>query len=242
MPRPRKCRRVCGLPNCWEFAPVGQQNRDPVILTVDEYEAIRLIDKLGLSQEECGAYMNIARTTVQQIYTVARGKLADMLVEGRPLRIEGGDYRLCDGVERSCVRCHRHCCGTNERTNDNMGGKRMKIAIPVDETKNAVCVSFGRAPYFLFWDLESGETELLENPAAQAQGGAGLKAAQFVVDNGASALITVRCGENAAQVFQAAQITIYEAKGLDLEENLTACQDQKLALLTRFHAGYHGIQ
>lgn len=213
-----------------------------MILTVDEYEAIRLIDKLGLSQEECGAYMNIARTTVQQIYTVAREKLADMLVEGRPLRIEGGDYRLCDGVERSCARCHRHCWDSNEKINDNRGGKGMKTAIPVDETKNAVCVTFGRAPYFLFRDLKSGETELLENPAAQAQGGAGLKAAQFVVDNGASALITVRCGENAAQVFQAAQITIYEAQGVDLEENLAACKEQKLPLLTRFHAGYHGIQ
>lgn len=241
MPRPRKCRRVCGLPQCWEFAPTTGQDREPVILTVDEYEAVRLIDQKGLSQEECGAYMNIARTTVQQIYTIARRKLADMLVEGRPLRIEGGDYRLCDGEEGHCARCHRRCCTAGEG-NKHGGGNHMKVAIPVDETKNAVCVSFGRAPYFLVRDLESGESRLLENPAAQAQGGAGLKAAQFVVDSGAGALITVRCGENAAQVFQAAQLTIYEAQGLDLEENLTACKEQKLTLLTRFHAGYHGIQ
>ena len=84
-------------------------------MTVDEYEAIRLVDEQGFSQEECGTYMKIARTTVQQIYTSARKKIADALVEGLPLRIEGGDYQLCDGKEAycgcGCCRKHRygHC-------------------------------------------------------------------------------------------------------------------------------------
>lgn len=117
----------------------------------------------------------------------------------------------------------------------------MKIAVPVDDTQKAVCVSFGRTPYFLFFDTEVGKRELLENPAVAAQGGAGLKAAQFVLDNGADTLITVRCGENAAQVFQAAELMIYEAQGTDLEENLWACQEKRLAELTHFHPGFHGI-
>ena len=118
----------------------------------------------------------------------------------------------------------------------------MKIAIPVDETRKSVCVSFGRAPFFLFHDRDSGKTELLPNPGAEAQGGAGLKAAQFVVDGEADVLITVRCGENAAKVFQAADMKIYEAQGLDVESNLQACKEKKLAELTHFHAGYHGIR
>ena len=82
----------------------------PVIMTVDEYETLRLIDKEGFSQEKCGEYMNVARTTVQQIYSSAREKVACVLVDGRPLKIEGGDYRLCGGEELQCDcgGCSRH--------------------------------------------------------------------------------------------------------------------------------------
>ncbi len=103
MPRPRKCRKVCRLPEKNEFVPrMGCPVEEFIVMTVDEYETIRLIDKQGFSQEECGAYMKIARTTVQQIYTSARQKIAAALVEGRGLRIEGGDYQLCDGQETAC--------------------------------------------------------------------------------------------------------------------------------------------
>jgi len=106
MSRPTKCRRVCRMPDSVEFHPAGDDGgKEPIVMTVDEYETIRLIDKVGLSQEDCGNQMNVARTTVQQIYTSARAKLARCLVDGVPLRIEGGNYRLCDG-EGS-----RHLCG-----------------------------------------------------------------------------------------------------------------------------------
>ena len=80
MPRPKKCRKVCQMPQIREFHPLGRACGDPaVILTVDEYEAIRLIDRQGFSQEECSAYMQIARTTVQLIYNSARKKIAEAL-------------------------------------------------------------------------------------------------------------------------------------------------------------------
>lgn len=101
MPRPRKCRKVCCLPENTEFVPVGRiQNDKVVIMTVDEYETIRLIDKENFSQEKCGEYMGIARTTVQQIYNNARRKIAAAVVDGIRLKIEGGDYKLCDGKEK----------------------------------------------------------------------------------------------------------------------------------------------
>ena len=94
----------------------------------------------------------------------------------------------------------------------------MKIAIPVDDSKEKVCVSFARAPYFLF--EEDGVVTLLENEAAQAQGGAGLKAAQFLVDQNADVLITVRCGENAAKVLQMADMVVYKSQGENALEQI----------------------
>ena len=103
MPRPMKCRKVCHFPQILEFSPVDiKTEREPVILAVDEYETIRLIDKQGFSQEQCAAFMQIARTTVQRIYESARKKLADAIVDGRPLRIEGGDFWLCNGQSANC--------------------------------------------------------------------------------------------------------------------------------------------
>lgn len=85
-------------------------NHGDIVMTVDEYETIRLIDYQGFSQEECSEYMKVARTTVQQTYNNARKKLADFLVQGSFLRIEGGQYKLCDGTESSCNcgGCHKH--------------------------------------------------------------------------------------------------------------------------------------
>lgn len=109
MPRPKKCRKVCRLPAVRDFCPKGGCDRR-IILTVDEYETIRLIDKEGFSQQECAQYMQVARTTVQSIYNDARGKLADALVGGIGIRIEGGDYMLCSGEETvcGCGGCSKH--------------------------------------------------------------------------------------------------------------------------------------
>ena len=84
-----------------------------VTMTIDEYETIRLIDRQGFTQEECSKQMGVARTTVQGIYDSARKKLADALVNGKVLLIEGGNYVLCDGFEEtcSCGGCRRHTCG-----------------------------------------------------------------------------------------------------------------------------------
>lgn len=111
VPRPKKCRKVCQMPTTKEFQPIGDTScKASVILTVDEYEAIRLIDKQGFSREECSNYMQVARTTVQLIYNSARKKLADALVDGLSIRIEGGDFQLCDGNEDycGCGGCRRH--------------------------------------------------------------------------------------------------------------------------------------
>ena len=105
------------MPDSSRFGPLDSQkaNDETVHMTIDEYEAIRLIDLEKFTQEECAAQMNVARTTVQGIYDNARTKLAESLVNGKVLWIEGGDYRLCDGSGRAggIGACRRHRCGRN---------------------------------------------------------------------------------------------------------------------------------
>ena len=111
MPRPRKWRSVCSLPQTTKFGPLGAplEGLIPIYMTVDEYETIRLIDQEGLTQELCANQMDVARTTVQGIYDSARRKLAESLVEGKPLFIEGGDYRLSDHTGPHHYGCGRGC-------------------------------------------------------------------------------------------------------------------------------------
>lgn len=115
MARPIKWRRVCCLPESKRFGSLdAPSDVDNIVkMTVDEYETIRLIDLEGYTQEECAAQMNVARSTVQGIYFEARKKLADSLVNGKMLLIEGGEYQLCDGSGNGCGRggCRRHRCG-----------------------------------------------------------------------------------------------------------------------------------
>ena len=122
MPRPKKCRRVCAMPRCSSFGPLEGERSEPVGMVLEEYEAIRLIDLLGCTQEECAGQMGVARSTVQQVYDRARRKLALALVEGRRLVISGGDYMLFplaeDCAGRDCARrdCARRRCGCGSCT------------------------------------------------------------------------------------------------------------------------------
>ncbi len=239
MPRPRKCRKVCRLPENGGFLPIKQCDIEPIVLKIDEYETLRLIDRENFSQEQCGVYMHIARTTVQQIYNSARRKIADALVEGRPITIAGGEYNLCDGREHSCG-CGGCTFHIQQQKELNTGEINMKIAIPLDENKIDVCPVLARTPYFLFW--ENSKTTIVENPAANAQGGAGVQVAQFIADSNVTVLITPRCGQNAADVFTACEMQIYKSTGKTAQENIADFLDGKLEKLTHFHGGFHGIQ
>lgn len=117
----------------------------------------------------------------------------------------------------------------------------MKIAIPAEaeDLKAKVCASFGRAPYYLYYDTESNESEFAVNSAASSAGGAGVRAAQSIVDNKPDAVITERCGENAAEVLKAAGIKIYKSKDISIKENIDALAEGKLDLLDEIHPGLH---
>lgn len=112
MPRPYKYRRVCKAPKWRSF--YSEDLTDKKLeheLTLEEFEAVRLIDYEGMTQEECAAQMLVARTTVQRIYNSARKKMAAFLVVGGSLRISGGNYEICGNKQcrgkKKCCRCSR---------------------------------------------------------------------------------------------------------------------------------------
>lgn len=129
MPRPVKFRRVDFIPKVASFKPVGvpMSNIDEVSLSIEEAEAIRLKDLEGLQQEDCAERMRISRPTFHRVLESARGKLADALINGKAIRIEGGRFEMArrrfrcgnDGTEwdvifekmisgspQSCPQCH----------------------------------------------------------------------------------------------------------------------------------------
>ena len=116
----------------------------------------------------------------------------------------------------------------------------MKVAIPVNDDKKTVCPSFGRTGLFALIDTQSGGQDYLDNSAAASQSGAGIKAAQMLLDHGAQAVLTPHCGENAAKVFSAAGVPVYRTAGADVAENVAAFQAGTLNILTEIHPGYHG--
>ena len=113
MPRPKKRRKICEIPKDMEFRPAGApgseageghdtgstSRKNAIEMTLDEYETIRLIDLLGYSQGDCAAQMGVAAATVQVMYESARKKMAQMLAEGRPLVIKGGNIIVCPRSE-----------------------------------------------------------------------------------------------------------------------------------------------
>ena len=104
MSRPVKVRRVCAEPKYRRFVPSCGECKDPVILSTEEYEVMRHVDYQKMTHVECALKMEISRSTVTEIYESARTKIADALVNGKELCIEGGNYRVCYGGECSPCR------------------------------------------------------------------------------------------------------------------------------------------
>ncbi len=96
MPRPCKCRTVCGLPDASYFKPIGIPLREleECDLSVEGYEALRLADWEGLNMDDAAQHMGVSRHTFGRILRKARHAVAEALVLGRALRIEGGTYKL----------------------------------------------------------------------------------------------------------------------------------------------------
>lgn len=205
MPRRVKCRKVCHYPQTLEFLPQNNDaEQEPIILTVDEYETIRLIDRRGMSQEQCAAFMQIARTTVQRIYETARKKLADFVVEGRPLRIEGGDFRLCNGSSTGCgcVDCFKQKIYEKYK---EKGEDIMRIAVTY--ANEEVFQHFGHTEEFKVYDVQDGKVVASEVVDTNGQGHGALAGVLTALK--ADVLICGGIGGGAQMALAAAGIKLY---------------------------------
>ena len=115
----------------------------------------------------------------------------------------------------------------------------MIIMMPVNEDKKTVCISYGRAPFFMVYDSETKERSFVVNEAADAAGGAGIKAAQLIIDKGAEVILTPRCGENAVEVLDEADIKLYKTTTNDIDLELEKFEKGELDILTDVHQGIH---
>ena len=141
MPRPKRCRQICGYPSFWTFAPENADAMETIRFTLDEYEAVRMIDHEKLTQEDCAEAMGVSRATVAGIYESARFKLADAIINGKRIRITGGAYRI-DGIPASA--------DINEK-----GDNIMRIAVTYEN--GMVGQHFGRTEQFKIYDVADGE-------------------------------------------------------------------------------------
>ena len=237
MPRPKKCRRVCDYPQTLTFLPEDHKNREQVvILTVDEYETIRLIDKEGLSQEQCCDFMQVARTTVQQIYASARKKLADVLVDGLPLRIEGGDYQLCSGDSQGCgcTNCYKQ--KFNQQHAKPKGEHIMRIAVTYENGE--IFQHFGHTEQFKVYDVENGKivsSEVVETNGSGHGALAGVLSALHV-----DALICGGIGGGAQAALAAAGIQLYGGVSGDADQAAEALAAGTLAYNPNVMCSHHG--
>ena len=199
MPGIYKKRRVSKLPGCSRFE--GRKNINAhIVMTVDEYECIRLIDYMGLTQKECADKMRVGRTTVQAVYQEARKKIARFIVEGINLTIEGGDYELA-----------QRDLNNIKRENDNM-----RIAVTYENGQ--VFQHFGHTEKFKVYDVEDGKIVNTEIVDTNGQGHGAL--AGFLFNGGVDVLICGGIGGGARNALAEAGIKLYPGAGGDADEQV----------------------
>ena len=238
MPRPQRCRRVCGYPGSFSFLPEGGGDRGTVLLTLDEFEVIRLVDLEGMSHAQCAQRMEVSRTTVTEICESARRKLALCLVEGRRLVIAGGHYRLCDGSAPGCAAPCRHKdpyqSGGLPRL-EKKGRNTMRIAVTYEN--GSIFQHFGHTAQFKVYDVENGAVtaETLVDTCGSGHGAL----AGFLVENGVDTLICGGVGGGAQMALAQAGIRLYGGVSGSADEAVKALLEGTLGYDPNVRCDHH---
>lgn len=240
MARPARCRRICFEPMYDSFAPCGAKSTEQVFLTVDEFEAVRLIDHERKTHEQCARQMGISRTTVTEMYERARSKIADCLVNGKTLCISGGNYTLCDGSAWKC--CGKKCsrAGQNSKLQDTARTKKeedrnMKIAVTYENGN--VFQHFGHTGQFKVFEIQDGKivkTEIVDTNGNGHGALAGMLSALEV-----DTLICGGIGAGAQNALSEAGIRLYGGVSGSADEAVEALLAGNLAFNPDVHCDHH---
>jgi len=191
MPRPCRFREIAALPEFYSFAPEENCSGESIIMSLDEFETIRLLDNSLLTQEECAKMMKISRTTVTAVYESARRKIADCLLNGKRLVISGGKWHVCD---------------KNVPVNlKHKGATIMRIAV-THENGN-IFQHFGHTKEFKIYDIDDGKIVKSEVTDTNGQGHGAL--AGFLKNAQVDALICGGIGGGAQIALKEAGIKLY---------------------------------
>lgn len=203
--RPQKCRRICSEPEYEKFSPDGISGSDIIVLSLDEYEVIRLVDLEKRTHAECAAQMEISRTTVTEIYESAREKIADSIVNGKELVISGGNYRVCGGA----AQCGRACGMENKNLQRNImsqkGNNTMRIAVTYEN--GMIFQHFGHTAQFKLYDVENNA--VVSEKVVDTMGSGHGALAGFLALNGVDVLICGGIGGGAQRALADAGIKLY---------------------------------
>lgn len=233
MARPVRCRRVCAEPNCRGFVPQPEKSAEEIFLTVDEYEVIRLIDFEKQTHAQCALQMKIARTTVTEIYERARFKVADSLVNGKALRISGGNYRVCQGDRE-------YGCGRNCRWKSvighGKGGTAMRIAVAYEN--GSVFQHFGHTQQMEIYDVEDGKIAVRRVVDTAGSGHGAL--AGFLSEQKVDTLICGGIGAGAQEALAQAGIKLYGGVTGSAEEAVKALLAGELRYNAAVRCDHHG--
>lgn len=203
MPRQQKRRRIAEYPDHWSFAPDTELAAETLTLTLDEYEAIRLIDYENRTQEQCAAEMEVARTTVTAIYDSARKKLADAIIHGKRLVISGGIYWL-DTASKANIR--------------SKGSLTMRVAVTYENGE--IFQHFGRTPQFKVYDIENNT--VVDAKVIDTNGNGHGALAGFLKNMQADVLICGGIGGGAQMAMQEAGITLFAGNSGNADEIIQA--------------------
>lgn len=220
MPRPQRCRRVCTEPQFLCFSPDGVDQPEEIVLSVDEYEVIRLVDYEKKSHEQCAVVMDISRTTVTEIYEKARYKISECLVQGKQLSISGGNYKICPGQKS----CFGQPCRKEKIFSEKGGGHIMKTAVTYENGE--IFQHFGHTEQFKVYNIEDGKIVSSQVIGSDGLGHGAL--ADFLESNSIEVLICGGIGSGAQTALANAGIKLYGGVSGNADAAVQAFLDGKL--------------